>query len=129
MNNLPKPLYYLVVIAIGLGAYFGGRYIMQAVLVKRDIDKAYSRSTNPSSAPVVSIDELRKEFNTGCLAVDYSGTQFDQNKYCTCIFDALEKEKGANWIITAGLNANDQNVQNEILPYATECIRQQNINV
>lgn len=129
MSNLPKPLYYLVIIVIGLGSYFGGRFLVQALFTQYNINQAVSKADDPNSTPVISNEEARKEFDSGCLAVNYSGANFDQGKYCTCVFDSLVQAKGLNWMIKAGLNADDPAIQGEILPYATQCVRQQNINV
>lgn len=129
MSNLPKPLYYIVVIAIALGAYFGGRFLMQAVITQFQINQAVSGANDPNSTPVVATENAKQEFMAGCMGADLSGTQFNQQQYCGCTYDILEKTKGVNWILKAGLNAQDPAIQAEILPATTECLRQQNITL
>ena len=129
MSNLPKPLYYIVVIAIALGAYFGGRFLMQAVITQFQLNQAVSRSTDPNSEPVVSTEEAKQQFIAGCMGTDLSGSGFNQQQYCGCTYDILENTKGVNWILKAGLNAQDPSIQAEIVPATTECLRQQNITL
>lgn len=129
MSNLPKPLYYLVIIVIGLGSYFGGRFIVESLITQYQLNQATSRADNANSEPVVPVEEARNQFDQGCLNVDFSGLQFDQRQYCVCVFNALEQSKGVNWIIKAGLNIDDPEVMNVLTPVTTDCLRQQNLNV
>lgn len=121
MNS--KILKVLVLVASALIGMALANYLYRAISVERQV----SSLSNPITAPIITEKEARDSVMQGCMAVDLSGSSFNQKQYCECMVDSLLEEKGVNETIRLGLNVDDPAVMAELETYATTCLARQNI--
>ncbi len=104
-------------------------YGISAVQTKQQVTQLEQRSSDPNSEPMVDLQKGKAEFMASCDTGSLDGARFDQTEYCGCTFDAAVQEKGINWIINAGLNYTESEIEAAMRPYAEKCIGDQGITI
>lgn len=128
MKNLPKPLYYFLVVMIAIFAMAAGRYVARSVYTQYQLDQATNQANNPNSEPVISEQFVKEQVMAGCMQIDISSPTFNQRAYCECSYNQIVQVKGVNWILANGLKAEEPDVQAQLRPFAEKCLLEQGIS-
>lgn len=115
----------IIGLVVMFGAIAGTRYVIDAIMVKEQVNTVAERADDRKSEPVISIAEGKASWMEGCDTGEYSGPNFDQTVYCGCAFDKLVEHHGLNWVINVGLNDTEEEAQAKITPETTACFDEQ----
>lgn len=124
MKDLIKGVAYIAAVLIVVS---GARYMIGAVITNEQVRQVEQRANDPKSESIISEADAKATFMESCDTDEFSGSNFDQRNYCSCIYDKLVEHHGVNWLIQVGLNDTPEEMQTKMQPEVNFCLQAQGI--